>query len=106
MHEMELFDLTNPQKSIWYTEEVFKGTTINNICTSGLIYEKIDLDLLKKAINLVVKQNDSFRIHVVLQDGNVKQYISDYKNFDIDIKYINSFAELKNAQQEEAKHVF
>ena len=29
---MELYDLTNPQKSIWLTEQFYRGTSINVIC--------------------------------------------------------------------------
>ena len=27
-----LYELTNPQKSIWLTEQYYKGTSVNNIC--------------------------------------------------------------------------
>ena len=100
------YDLTNPQKSIWYTEEVFKGTTVNNICTSGIIYEKIDEKLLKKAINNVVKQNDSFRIHLTLENGIIKQYISDFEKFDIDVEFIDNASKLKEIEECESKYLF
>lgn len=106
MQEPKYYNLTNPQKSIWYTEEAIYGTTISNICTSGIIYENVNLDLLKEAINLVVKQNDSFRIHIVKKEGNIKQYISDYKKFDIDVTQINNYAELKEIENEEASKKF
>ena len=106
MHEKKYYNLTNPQKSIWYTEEMFKGTTINNICTSGIIYGNIDVNQLKKAINNVVSQNDSFRIHLTLQDGSIKQYISDCKTFDIDTEYIENESDIKRIECEEVKHVF
>ena len=102
----KLYDLTNPQKSIWYTEEVLKGTTVNNICTSGVIYEKVNEELLKKAINNVVKQHDSFRIRIVVHENKVKQYISKFKNFDIEVKYINKESELKEIEEEQAKYKF
>ncbi len=100
------YDLTSPQKSIWYTEEVFKGTTVNNICTTGIIYEKINEDLLKQAINNVVKQNDSFRIHLTLENGIVKQYISDYEKFDINIEFIDNASKLKKIEESESKYLF
>ena len=106
MQEPKYYELTNPQKSIWNTEEVISGTTINNICTSGIIYEKINLDLLKKAINIVVEQNDSFRIHISKKDGYVKQYITDYKNFEIDVQYIENPMQLKQIEENEASHLF
>ena len=60
MQTHELFDLTYPQKNIWITEEFFKGTSVNNICASATIFENMNEQLLKQAINNVVKQNDSF----------------------------------------------
>lgn len=106
MENKELFELTNPQKSIWYTEQFYNGTTVNNICTSGTVYGKIDVNLLKQAINNVVKQNDSFRIHVVLDNNIAKQYISDYKEFNIDVEYINDESEIEDIEKEEAKYKF
>lgn len=106
MKTNELFELTNPQKSIWYTEQYYSDTTINNICTSGTAYGKIDENLLKQAIKNVVKQNDSFRIHVVLENNIAKQYISDYKDFNIDVEYINDESEIERVEKEEVKYKF
>ena len=106
MENKELFELTNPQKSIWYTEQFYSGTTVNNICTSGTVYGKIDENLLKQAINNVVKQNDSFRIHVVLENNVAKQYIADYKEFDIDVEYIDDESEIERVEKEEVKFKF
>ena len=106
MENKELFELTNPQKSIWYTEQFYSGTTVNNICTSGTVYGKINENLLKQAINNVVKQNDSFRIHVVLENNIAKQYIADYKEFNIDVEYINDESEIERVEKEEVKYKF
>ena len=48
MEDKEFFELTNPQKSIWYTEQFYSGTTVNNICTSGTVYGEINENLLKQ----------------------------------------------------------
>lgn len=106
MQEKELFDLTNPQKTIWLTEQYFSNTAVNNICASGTIYEKIDETLLKKAINDVVKQNDSFRIRIVLDNNTPKQYISKYKSFNVETVYVSNEEELKKVKEEEAKKGF
>ena len=67
MLEVESFSLTNPQKSIWNMEKYFEGTSINNICTIGIINEYIDEKIMVKALNNIVKNNDSFRIHIKRQ---------------------------------------
>ena len=43
-----LNDLTNSQKSIWVTEQYYKGTSVNNICGTAIIYEKVDFLILEK----------------------------------------------------------
>ena len=72
--EKNLYDLTNPQKSIWYTEQFFKNTSVNNIGGTIIIKDKISFDLLKKSIYEYVKTNDSFLIKLCFDEkGDIKQ---------------------------------
>ena len=104
--ENKLYELTNPQKSIWYTENYFENTNINNICTSGIIYEDINIDTLKNAIHRLVQTNDSFRIKLSLQNNIPMQYIADFEPFDIETIYINNMADFHNIEQEMVKEKF
>lgn len=104
--ENKLYELTNPQKSIWYTENYFENTNINNICTSGIIYEDINIDTLKNAIHRLVQTNDSFRIKLSLQNNVPVQYIADFETFDIETIYINNIDDFHNIEQEMVKEKF
>ena len=104
--EKDLFELTNPQKSIWYTENYFENTNINNICTSGIIYENINVEALKKAINYLVQHNDSFRIKLSLINDVPKQYISDFIPFEIETIYVKNIEEFNNIEQEMVNEKF
>lgn len=106
MKNKNIYELTNPQKSILFTEQFYAGTTVNNICVSGTLYGQIDEDILKQAINNVVQQNDSFRIHVILENNIARQYISDYKKFNIDVEYINVESEVIELEKKEAEYKF
>ena len=79
----EYFDLTIPQKSIWYTEQFYKDTSIANISGTIFIKEKVDFDLLEKAINIVVKNNDALRLRIKIKDNKPKQYFEQYQEFKI-----------------------
>ena len=46
-------NLTNAQKSIWVTEQYYLGSSINNICGTAIIQEKVDFDKLEKSIKIV-----------------------------------------------------
>ena len=81
--EKKIYNLTAPQKSILLTEAYFKGSPVNNICGTAIIDEILDFDLLEKAVNLFVKNNSSFRIRLILENNEVKQYISDFEEFNV-----------------------
>ena len=76
MENKELFELTNPQKNIWNTELFFSNTNVNNVCVSGIINEVVNFDILKKAINILVKKNDSFRINLLISKNIPMQTFS------------------------------
>ena len=80
-----LLPLTEQQKNIWNTEMFYSGSAINNVGGYLCIEEKVDFKLLNKALNLYVKNTDSARFHFVAKNDDVFQYVSDYKEADIDI---------------------
>ena len=81
--EVNTYSLTNPQKSILYTEQYFKGTAVNNIGGTVLIKEKVDFDKLIKAIHIFLKDNDAFHIRVTMtQNQEFVQYFS--KEYELD----------------------
>jgi len=95
MKGLEVYELTNPQKSIWFTEQYYKGTTVNNICGSVLIEQKVDLNLLNKAINKFIENNDSFRIRLKLIDGNVYQYFTEDSNYNFERLTLKDSSEIE-----------
>ena len=80
MADSNLYELTNPQKNIWYTEQFYKGSNIHNICGTAIINEVVNFDLLKEALLIFAQKNDVFRYKLKMQDNNVKQYISNEVN--------------------------
>lgn len=98
--DKKIYDLTNPQKSIWYMEEYYKGTAINNICGSLTINEEVDFEKFKKAINLFVKLNESFQIRLFIENSIPKQYFCEFKELNLEIIDINSNDEILNIEKE------
>jgi len=104
--EKELYELTEPQKSILLTEEYYKGTSINTICGYVFIKDAVNMDVLKKAINEVVKTNDGMRIKVKKENGECLQYISDYSEFGIDTINLKDKEELEKETLKQANIAF
>ena len=104
---MELYELTNPQKSIWLTEQYYKGTSVNTLCGTVLIKEKINYDLLNKAINLFVENNDAFRLHIVLDsNGNPKQYVTDFLPLNLEVISLKDINKLHSLEQKMIEYPF
>ena len=56
-------NLTNAQKSIWVTEQYYKGSSINNICGTAVnTMRKLTLKNLKESIQIVCQKHDNFWI--------------------------------------------
>lgn len=98
--DKQFFELTNPQKSIWLTNKVYSNTSINNICSSMVIQEEVNFEVLQKAVNLFVEKNDSFQIKLIEKDGHVQQYCSDFTPFRIELIELNDDHEMKQLEDD------
>ena len=83
--QQRYYQLSVPQKGIWYTEKLFSETSIAGISATVCLKMPIDFSLLEQAINLVIKNNDSMRINVCMVDNEPQQFIAPYvyKEFEI-----------------------
>lgn len=94
-----VYELTNPQKSIWYTEQFYQGMGVNNLCGTVLIDEAVDFDKLKEAIYQFVKDNDSFRIQLHPDGENeVKQFFAPFEPFPMDVVSLEKEEDLPDLQ--------
>ena len=99
-------NLTNSQKSIWVTEQYYKGSSVNNICGYAIIEEQIDLDKLKKAIQIVCQKHDNFWLQLKIEDGEVKQFLSERKEIEIETINVATPEELQEKVQQIVKIPF
>lgn len=106
MENKEIYELTNPQKSIWATEQFFKGTDVNNIAATLTIKENVDLEILKKAINIYLKNNKSFGLKFEIQEGKLVQYFTELQEKEFEKLNLKNKEELKRVAQDLSKEVF
>ena len=99
--QKEFYDLTNPQKSIWLTEQFYQGSCVNNLCGTVAIDQVVDFDMLKKAIYQFVKDNDSFRLKLSYDEkAEIKQEITDFEPFNIELVDVKDEKELVSLENE------
>ena len=95
----KIYDLTNPQKSIWLTEQFYNGTSVNNICGTMIIDGKMDFSKLKKAIYTFVQDNDAFRLKFFYDKTELKQEVLSSVQFDIPLIELSNDADLLALEQ-------
>lgn len=75
---MEFYNLTTPQKNIWYLQRFYENTAIANICGAVFYHEEHDTQLLQKAINQIIKEQTALRLHFIKINSDIKQYVEEY----------------------------
>ncbi|NLA86443.1 MAG: AMP-binding protein, partial [Clostridiales bacterium] len=79
-----LYQLSESQKSIWYLDKAYPGTSLNNIAGNLRLKGEIDYSALEKAFNVFVSKSDSMRLRIIEEDGVALQYVADYEEFKVD----------------------
>lgn len=96
----QLYDLTNPQKAIWYTEQYMQGTSVGNICGTLIMKEKVDFKKLEESMNILLKHNDSFRLQFKMEQTEPKQVLKEYSYLKIDPIILDKKEDLKELERE------
>ncbi len=91
----KLYELTIPQDSIWMSEKYLGANGLSNVGGSLIYHEKVDFDLLRKAIYTFVQNNEAVRTAITFQDGVPFQYIKDFEEFNIPIIEVENDEALK-----------
>lgn len=97
--------LTSSQNSIWAIEQYYKGSSINNICGTAIIDEKVDFQKLKESIEIVCQKHDNFKIELEIQNDKVKQKITNSVP-KIETINIENFNELEKEREKIVKKTF
>ena len=96
MSSEKFYNLTNPQKSIYYTEQMYKGTSITNISGTVHINTKIDFEILRKASKALFQNNESLREKIIVKNNVPLQYFEEYDDVNIDLIEVANKKELEN----------
>ena len=106
MLKNNLYGLTNPQKSIWVTEKFYNNCSINNICGTAIIKEKVDFEKLSESIKIVCKKHDNFMLEIKIVDGNIKQMLSKEQEIEPEFINIESQEELEKEREKIVRTTF
>jgi len=104
--EVKYYELTHPQKRIWYIERVHGGSSLHNIGGSLNIKGKIHIELMKKTLNHIIKNNEAMRLRFIEEDDKPMQYIEAFEKQEIDFLDFSKSFDHKTEYQTWVKTVF
>ncbi len=101
-----IYSLTNPQKSIWLSEQTYQNMYANSICGTLLFNDKVDTNLIKEAIKIFIQKNASMNTRIILDNGEPKQCFIKNDIPQVEILGMNSTDELHKLEEKIAKTSF
>lgn len=90
MNAKRQYLLNNSQKSIWFTEKFYPDIGFANIALLSYLGTDYDFEIVEKAINRVLLFNEGLRLRMLEQDGEVKQYVHEFKSYKLNYLDLNS----------------
>ena len=97
--KVEYYNLTIPQENIWMVEQLNPNTNVNQIYGTLSIEKSLNLDIVRAAINRMIKNNDALRIRVTEKDTKPVQYIAEYEYEDLPVYF------LEDSEQDKVKEI-
>ncbi|HZJ99894.1 MAG TPA: condensation domain-containing protein, partial [Tissierellaceae bacterium] len=82
--EKKYYALTPAQMTLFFSQKYTVQKQVNNICTSVLVDQELDFDILKKSIQKAYERNDCLRIRIVKVGKDMKQYFERYEEPEIE----------------------
>lgn len=99
-------NLTTPQKNVIETEFFFKNTPISNIGGYMRFNQNVSEEVLNKALNEFVKQNDAMRIRIIAKEGQFYQEVKEFEEEKYEIIELEEKEELDRVTTEWMKDRF
>lgn len=106
---LQFYPLSYPQQSIWYIEKYYQNLSFSNLVMIVRLYENVNFELLTKAINLVLKENDTMRLRISEKRNKPEQYFYDYEEYKfdfMDFNYPNGLQDLESWEMKTTRTPF
>jgi amino acid adenylation domain-containing protein/non-ribosomal peptide synthase protein (TIGR01720 family) len=99
-YDARYYNLTHPQKRIWYIDKVNLNSPLHNIGGCLKINAIIDVEVMKETLNILIKNNEGLRLRFLEKNGQAVQYVSNFAKENID--FID-FSDYENPREEQIK---
>jgi len=86
--ELKYFELSHPEKRLYYLQKYYPETAMWNLPKSVVFKGPADPALIKKAIALLIKNNQNMRIRLAETEDGPKQYVAEYSGADAEAETV------------------
>jgi len=83
--------LTHPQKRIWYINKINPDSPLHNIGGCINIVGSINVEIMKKAFNILAEKNIGLQLRFMEIDANPFQYVSEFTEQNVDFIDFSEF---------------
>ncbi|WP_061320936.1 non-ribosomal peptide synthetase [Clostridium botulinum] len=105
-NEKHYYNLTHPQKRIWYIDKVNLDSPLHNIGGCLNIYGNIYIDKMEDTINIIIKNNEGLRLRFKEKDGQPVQYVQEFKKEKIDFLDFNKCINPREEYEKWSENLF
>ncbi|GAB6259741.1 amino acid adenylation domain-containing protein [Peribacillus sp. N1] len=106
VHNKEYYQLTHPQRRIWFTDKINTNSQLHNIGGCVKIKGKIDINRMEKTLNIIIKNNDGLRLRFTEKHGEPIQYVKEFHYEGIDFLDFSKFETPKEQHEKWVKSLF
>ncbi|MBO4926644.1 MAG: AMP-binding protein [Clostridiales bacterium] len=103
---MTEFELTSAQKGIADLQSFYGETSITTLCGAMLFERKLDTDILRKTLNILVKRHEALRLRFHSVNGRLFQYVDEPFEEDFEPITFSDEEEMRSFLRAKAKMVF
>lgn len=87
-YELKYYDLSYPEKRLYNIQKYYPRTSMWNLPKLVVFKGQADPVLIKKAIALLIKNNQNMRIRLAETDEGPKQYVAQYSDADAEAETV------------------
>lgn len=105
-NDVKYYNLTHPQKRIWYIEKINASSPLHNIGGCLKIFEAVNIKVIRETINIIIQNNDGLRLSFIEHENEPVQYIKEFENEDIDFLDFSNCENPKNEHEKWSNELF
>lgn len=110
--QVDELPLSSAQERLWFLDQLEPGSAVYNVCQAVRMQGTLDLNILEKSLNEIIRRHEILRTNFVTVDGQPKQVIAAERTISVPVVDLSGWMdgtaqeELQRQLQEESRKPF